>query len=60
MDEVELGAKITLEVVESEDCKGCYFADLDFDINIDCCKNIKCGSSKRKDKKNVIFKLVEE
>lgn len=60
MEELPINSEITLKVVEGEGCKGCYFADLDFDIYVDCCKNIKCGSSNRKDKKNVIYKLVEK
>ena len=60
--EHELGEKfdyygVTLKVVKHKDCAGCYFDD-------ECifCGNIyitgSCESSRRKDKKDVIFKKV--
>lgn len=60
-DEIPVGAHLTLELVatEGDSCRGCFFEDLDSDIDIDCCQRIKCGATQRKDRKNVIFKLVE-
>ena len=47
---------IKLEVVETEDssCRGCYFLDLRYK-----CRQQLCMRFIRKDKKNVVFKLVE-
>ena len=59
-DEIPVGSRIVLEAVENEGCDGCFFADLDYDTGIDCCQRIKCGATKRKDKKSVIFKFVEK
>lgn len=61
MEELEIGSKIILEVVEAnEECNGCFFSDLASYIYEDPCKQIKCGASQRKDKKNVKFIRVEE
>ena len=45
-----------LEVVETEDysCRGCYFLDL----RDECCQQL-CMRYKRKDRKNVVFQLIE-
>ena len=66
MDYHEIGEKfeydgVVLEVVEIADlsygaCNGCYFADIDtpcFGLN-------KCSADKRDDKKDVVYKLVEQ
>ena len=47
---------IKLKVVETEDfsCRGCYFLALG-----DKCYQQLCMRSERKDRKNVVFKLVE-
>ena len=47
---------IKLEVVETEDfsCRGCYFLDLRYK-----CHQHLCMPCLRKDRKNVVFKLVE-
>lgn len=58
-DEIPVGSRIVLDVVESEGCDGCFFAELDYDTYTDSCERIKCGATQRKDRKNVIFKLVE-
>lgn len=53
MKELKVGDRITLEVVESPLCTGCYFAD----------KNscpLGCTVYERPDGKNVIFKEVKE
>ena len=59
MEELSIGSEVTLKVVESESCNGCFFAELESDIFENICKRIKCGKSERKDKKNVQFKRVK-
>ena len=50
---------VVLEVVEKEDCKGCYFKDTCF-INPNK-KDITgfCAKHNRDDNKNVIFKRIK-
>ena len=57
-DDIKLGTRITLQVSEGG-CDDCFFAKLDYDLRVDCCYRIKCQATRRKDKKNVAFKLVE-
>lgn len=57
-DDIQLGTRITLQVSEGS-CDDCFFAKLDYDYRMDCCYRIKCQATRRKDKKNVAFKLVE-
>lgn len=57
-DDIQLGTRITLQVSEGG-CDDCFFAKLDYDLRVDCCSRIKCQAARRKDKKNVAFKLVE-
>ena len=47
---------IKLEVVENEEfsCRGCYFLDLRYK-----CRQQLCMPFLRKDRKSVVFKLVE-
>ena len=56
-DDIKLGTRITLQVSEGG-CDDCFFAKLDYDLRVDCCYRIKCQATRRKDKKNVAFKLV--
>ena len=56
-DDIQLGTRITLQVFEGG-CDDCFFAKLDYDLRVDCCKRIKCQATRRKDKKNVAFKLL--
>lgn len=62
MEELKIGDRIILEVVEDkkQTCNGCFFNDVIGDIYGDSCKPLKCGSTERKDCKNVTFKLVED
>lgn len=53
MKELKVGERITLEVVESPSCKGCYYVDSDF------CP-YGCAPRVRSDGKNIIFKEVKE
>lgn len=53
MKELKVGERLTLEVVESPVCTGCYFADMDF------CPH-RCVVQERSDGKNIIFKKVKE
>lgn len=61
MKELKVGERvtITLEVVESKSCDGCFF-----NRRNGCCIVIsfgmECASECRSDKKNVIFKEVKE
>ena len=53
MKELKVREKITLKVVESPSCTGCYFE------NRDTCPNW-CSPCERFDNKHVIFKEVKE
>lgn len=53
MEELKVGERITLEVVESPTCEGCYFANMDF------CPH-GCVVQERSDGKGVIFKEVKK
>lgn len=60
MKELKVGERvtITLEAVEHNGCKGCFF-----DVGIFCYVNklgFKCGKDIRSDHKNIIFKEVKE
>ena len=62
MEELPVGSEITLKVVEDKkgECNGCFFYEFAGDIYADTCTGFKCGSTERKDGKNVIFKEVNE
>ncbi len=59
MEDLPIGSEITLKVVESNSCDGCFFVELATDIFENVCKRIKCTADKRKDGKNVQFKRVK-
>lgn len=59
MEDLPIGAEVTLKVVDAEDCDGCFFDEIINCINIDMCNRIKCASNERKDGKNVQFKRVK-
>lgn len=61
MEDLPIGAEVTLKVVETEklDCTGCFFDEIISYINIDMCNRIKCASNERKDGKNVQFIRVK-
>ena len=62
MEDLSVGSDITLKVVEDKkgECNGCFFYEFASDIYADTCTGFKCGSTERKDGKNVIFKEVKE
>ena len=62
MEYLPIGSEITLKVVEDKkgECNGCFFYEFASDIYADTCTGFKCGSTERKDGKNVIFKEVKE
>ena len=62
MEELPVGSEITLKVVEDKkgECNECFFYEFASDIYADTCSGFKCGSTERKDGKNVIFKEVKE
>ena len=62
MEDLPVGSEITLKVVEDKkgECNGCFFYEFASDIYADTCTGFKCGSTERKDGKNVIFKEVNE
>ena len=62
MEELPVGSEIALKVVEDKkgECNGCFFYEFASDIYADTCTGFKCGSTERKDGKNVIFKEVKE
>lgn len=55
MKELKVGEKITLEVVESNECEECFFY-----TNNTCHSRIKCIDVERSDNKDVVFKEVKE
>jgi len=57
MIEIPLGKALVVEVKPVGSCKGCYFFN-EFDEAV-CPGYPHCLSGKRKDGKNVIFKLVD-
>ena len=62
MEDLPVGSEITLKVVDDKkgECNGCFFYEFASDIYADTCTGFKCGSTERKDGKNVIFKEVKE
>ena len=62
MEDLPIGSEITMKVVEDKkgECNGCFFYEFASDIYADTCTGFKCGSTERKDGKNVIFKEVKE
>ena len=62
MEDLPVGSEITLKVVEDKkgECNGRFFYEFASDIYADTCTGFKCGSTERKDGKNVIFKEVKE
>lgn len=62
MEDLPIGSEITLKVVEDDkgECNGCFFDELCGDMYAQTCKDFKCSTTERKDKKNVIFKEVKE
>ena len=40
MEDFSIGSEITLKVVESNSCNGCFFAELDTDIFENVCMRI--------------------
>ena len=61
MEELPIGAEIILKVVEDDkgECNGCFFNELASDMYTQTCNDFKCGSTERKDGKNVQFKRVK-
>ena len=55
MEDLPIGAEITLKVVESNSCNGCFFDEISSNIYENICKDICCAAINRKDKKNVQF-----
>lgn len=58
MKELKVGERITLEVVESDVCSGCFFENKEDMCNANF--ELPCSSKMRSDHKNVIFKEVKE
>lgn len=54
MKELKVGERVTLEVVESDVCAGCFFENKEDMCNANF--ELPCGSKMRSDHKNVIFK----
>ena len=59
MEDLPVGAEVTLKVVEAKNCDGCFFDELACNMYDDICKRIKCYRLERKDRKNVQFKRVK-
>ena len=61
MEDLPIGAKITLKVVETEkdECNGCFFNEICSNIYDNGCGDFSCSASTRKDGKNVQFKRVK-
>lgn len=62
MEDLPIGSEITLKVVEDKkgECNGCFFYEFASDMYAETCTGFKCGSTERKDSKNIIFKEVKE
>ena len=58
MDNLKIGTKITLEIVESDTCKDCFFQACSYN---ECEKLLmdKCYGPLRADGKSIIFKEVK-
>lgn len=58
MDNLKIGTKITLEIVEGDTCKDCFFQACSYD---ECEKLLmdKCYGPLRADGKSIIFKEVK-
>ena len=58
MKDLKIGTKITLEIVEGDTCKDCFFQAYSYD---ECEKLLmdKCYGPLRTDGKNIIFKEVK-
>ena len=59
MDNLKIGTKITLEIVESDNCKDCFFQYI---CSYDECEKFlmdKCYGPLRTDGKSIIFKEVK-
>ena len=61
MEDLHVGAEVTLEVVETEkeECNGCFFNEICRDIYEIVCQDFKCYAGERKDGKNVQFKRAK-
>ena len=61
MEDLPVGSEITLKGGEDKkgECNGCFFYEFASDIYADTCTGFKCGSTERKDGKNVIFKEIK-
>ena len=61
MEDLLIGSEITLKVVEDkkEECNGCFLYELASDMYTETCTGFKCGSTERKDGKNVKFIRVK-
>lgn len=59
MEDLPIGAEVTLKVVETEkpDCTGCFFESKGA---CEVWRKYPCASKERSDHKNVIFKEVKE
>ena len=62
MEEIPVGSRLTLEVVETTNysCDGCFFDEIARSLYDDFCKQFKCSRAERKDKKSIIYKVVED
>ena len=58
MDNLKIGTKITLEIVESDTCKDCFFQACSYDECEKLLMNI-CYGPLRADGKSIIFKEVK-
>lgn len=59
MKDLKIGTKITLEIVEGDTCKDCFFQ---YTCSYDECEKLlmdKCYGPLRTDGKNIIFKEVK-
>lgn len=61
MEDLPIGAEITLKVVETEkdECNGCFFNEICSNIYENVCGDFACSAKSRKDGKNVKFIRVK-
>ena len=61
MEDLPVGSEITLNVDEDKkgECNGCFFYDVASEKKKKTCTGFKCGSTERKEDKNINFKRVK-
>ena len=61
MEDIPVGCEIILKVVEDKkgECNGCFYYEVTIDMYADTYTGFRCGSTERKDGKNIHFKRIK-